>query len=886
MRAAKKALDAYRAKRDFTVTARTERRGSAKKPSKSGLSFVVQKHAARQLHYDFRLELDGVLKSWAVAKGPSLVAGEKRLAVHVEDHPLEYGGFEGIIPEGQYGAGAVIVWDRGRWIPEGDPHEGFAKGHLSFSLDGEKLKGGWHLVRMAAKKGQRGDNWLLIKADDSFARDADAPNILEEAPLSVLGGKPIEAIAKDGSSRKWTSGKPAAPAVIAAVGGLTPRQRARASLPAIDAAARPRDAQRSSAAPEIFVMPKAARKAKSPGFVEPCLATAVTVPPPREIFAHEVKFDGYRLQPELEKGAVIIRTRRGLDWTERFPTIANAVAGLPAASAILDGEAVVEDRNGVADFAALQDALKTQAQDKIVFYVFDLLYLNGYDLRAAPLIERKALLQQLLQSAPEGGVLRYSDHFSIEGERLLRHICALNAEGIVSKRTDSPYRSGRGRDWLKIKCANRQEFVIIGFAPSAAASKAIGSLALGFYENGKLLYAGRAGTGFDAETASALFAKLDRIKCDKPSVSDALPAEARRNLIWTEPKLVADIEFRGWTSANLLRQASFKALRDDKPANEVVREVAFSPSEPSVRERQPLASAPPQTSVKLTHPDRVLWPQGGFTKRALADYYASVWHWIAPHVVGRPLALVRCPTGIGPGCFFQKHRWEGADAQAVLTQDPTDEKTIVGIKDFDGLMALVQASVLEIHPWGAKAKNLDAPDRLIFDLDPGDGILWRDLVAGALEVRARLRGDGLESFVKTSGGKGLHVVAPIRPQSSWDEAKAYCRGVAEAMAAASQSRFTATMAKRERSGRIYVDYLRNARGSTAVAAYSTRARPEAGVSTPLDWSELDSIERADHFTLGNFQRRLKTLRADPWADMETATQALPGKKSPARRAKK
>ncbi len=502
------------------------------------------------------------------------------------------------------------------------------------------------------------------------------------------------------------------------------------------------------------------------------------------------------------------------------------------------------------------------------------------------MVERKALLQQLLQSAPEGGVLRNSEHFSIDGDRLLRHICALNAEGIVSKRTDSPYRSGRGRDWLKIKCANRQEFVIVGFSPSTAAPKAIGSLALGFYENGKLLYAGRAGTGFDAETASSLFAKLDRIKSDKPSVGDPLPAEARRNLIWTEPKLVADIEFRGWTSANLLRQASFKALRDDKPPNEVVREVAVSPAEPPACEQQPLASTPPQTSVKLTHSDRVLWPQGGFTKRALADYYASVWHWIAPHVVGRPLALVRCPTGIGPGCFFQKHRWDGADAHVVLTQDPTEEKALVGIKDFDGLMALVQASVLEIHPWGAKAENLDAPDRLIFDLDPGDGILWRDLVAGALEVRARLRGDGLESFVKTSGGKGLHVVAPIRPQSSWDKAKDYCRGVAEAMAAASPSRFTATMAKRERSGRIFVDYLRNARGSTAVAAYSTRARPEAGVSTPLDWSELDSIERADHFTLGNFQRRLKTLRADPWADMATATQALPGKKSPARHAKK
>jgi bifunctional non-homologous end joining protein LigD len=888
MRAAEKALDVYRAKRDFTVTREPSGARRAKKAAEAGLSFVVQKHAARRLHYDFRLELDGVLKSWAVAKGPSLVAGEKRLAVHVEDHPLEYGGFEGIIPEGQYGAGAVIVWDRGRWIPQGDPEHGFAKGHLSFELDGEKLRGGWHLVRMAPKEGQRGDNWLLIKADDSFARDADAPDILEEARLSVLSGKPIEAVASDQSSRKWTSGKPATTAVApAALGaGLSPRQRARAALSEGDPAPKPRAAQRSRGAPENFIMPKAARKTKSPGFAEPCLATAVTAPPNGRTYVHELKFDGYRLQPELDEGTVVIRTRRGLDWTKKFPAIAAAIAGLPAASAILDGEAVVEDQNGVADFAALQDALKTQAQGKIAFYIFDLLYLDGYDLRAATLVERKGLLRQLLQTQPTGGVLRYSEHFSIDGDKLLRHICALNAEGIVSKRTDSPYRSGRGRDWLKVKCANRQEFVIIGFTPSTAAPKAIGSLALGFYEDGKLLHAGRAGTGFDAETASALFVKLDKIKSDKPSVSGALPAEARRNLIWTAPKLVAEIEFRGWTSANILRQASFKALRDDKPPNEVVREVAVSSTQPPAPAQQPPSSAPPQTSVKLTHPDRVLWPQGGITKRALADFYASVWDLIAPHIVGRPLALVRCPTGIGPGCFFQKHQWEGSVGHVVLTVDPGDEKPLVGIEDFDGLMALVQASVLEIHPWGAKAENLDAPDRLIFDLDPGDGILWRDLVAGAREARARLRSDGLESFVKTSGGKGLHVIAPIRPQSSWDDAKAYCRSVAEAMAAAFPSRFTATMAKRERSGRIYVDYLRNARGSTAVAAYSTRARPEAGVSTPLDWSELDSIERADHFTLANFGHRLQTLRADPWAEMATATQALPGKKSSPRRAKK
>ncbi|MEJ0094431.1 MAG: DNA ligase D [Methylocella sp.] len=884
MRSPAKTLEAYRAKRDFTVTREPSGEEASRRAAKPDLSFVVQKHAARRLHYDFRLELDGVLKSWAVAKGPSLVPGEKRLAVHVEDHPLDYGGFEGMIPQGQYGAGSVILWDRGIWRPEGDPHKGYAKGHLNFTLEGEKLKGGWHLVRMAQRKGERGDNWLLIKATDDFAREAKDPDILEEMPLSVLSGKPVEAIAKDSLSRTWTSGKSAAPPAASAE-ELTPRQRARAPLPQGDAEPAPKSAKRNVAAkPFTFIAPKAARKAKMPGFIEPCLATASSAPPSGAGWAHEIKFDGYRLQPALDAGETIIRTRRGLDWTQRFPSIANAIAALPVESAIFDGEAVVEDKGGIADFAVLQDALKEGRQEAIVFYAFDLLYLNGFDLRPAPLTERKAVLEQVIATAPQAGPLRYSAHFAANGETLLKHVCALRAEGIVSKQIERPYRSGRDGDWLKAKCANRQEFVVIGYTLSTATPKAIGSLVLGYYDEGKLNHAGRAGTGYNQQMAKDLFGELEKIKRDKPPVDGPLTAEARRDVRWSEPKLVAEIEFRGWTTANMLRQASFKGLRDDKAPTEIVREVAVSPPAGGWQMSRSKAVAAQKTSVKLTHPDRVLWPQAGFTKQSLADYYDLAWPLIGPQIIGRPLALVRCPTGIDHDCFFQKHQWEGADEHIVLTEDPHDDKSLVSIADFDGLMALVQASVLEIHPWGAKIDNLEAPDRLIFDLDPGDKITWGDLVAAALEVRERLREDGLESFVKTSGGKGLHVVAPIAPGSNWDDAKAYCRAVAEAMAAAKPSQLTATMAKRERIGRIFIDYLRNARGATAIAAYSTRARPEAGVSMPLDWDELNSITRADYFTLANVDRRLQTLHAEPWQGINKIKQVLPAKKSAAIRA--
>jgi bifunctional non-homologous end joining protein LigD len=859
------ALEAYQKKRDFALT--SEPRGS--KARRKGHIFVVQKHDASRLHYDFRLELDGVLKSWAVTRGPSLVPGEKRLAVHVEDHPLDYGSFEGNIPKGQYGAGAVLVWDRGTWEPEGDPQVGYAKGHLDFTLNGEKLKGKWHLVRMRARRGEKGDNWLLIKANDAEARSAGDPDILKQKPNSVLTGRSIQEIASDAHSRQWTSGKPAR-AETAHAG--SPRERASAPLKRAKAAKR--SALKSAVARRVdkknakrsatftFKAPKAAKRAALPKFVAPMLPTLVDAPPTGADWLHEIKFDGYRIEAVLDSGKVTLRTRAGLDWTDRFPSIAAAIAELPAKKCLIDGEIIVEDENGISDFSALQNALKEGKTRGLIYYAFDLLHLDGFDLKSVPLVERKQLLGALI--AAGGGPLRFSEHFDENGDLMLQHVCRLGAEGIVSKRRDGLYRSGRTTDWTKAKCTNRQEFVVLGYVPSTTTRKAIGSLVLGYYDKGKLLHAGRVGTGFSNKAATEIFAELERQRIAKPAVSTPLPAEARRNVVWIKPSRVAEVEFRGWTADSNLRQASFKGLREDKDPKEVVRE------KPVVAARDA-----PKTGVELTHPDRVLWPEAGITKQGLADYYAMVWPWIEKHIVGRPLVLVRCPTGYVRGCFFQKHVWAGLDEHILQIHDPREKLPIVGIDTFDGLIALVQSAALEIHPWGSRSSDLDHPDRLIFDLDPGEGISFADLIAAAREVRQRLAKAKLESFVTTTGGKGLHVVAPIAPRATWDQAKNFCRALAEAMARDNPERFTATMAKKARAGHIYVDYLRNARGATAVAAYSPRARISAGISTPLAWDELEATTGASQFTLGNFGRRIQHLAGDPWAGFFDVRQILP-----------
>ncbi|MDB5642223.1 MAG: ligD [Hyphomicrobiales bacterium] len=872
-------LQTYHKKRNFGVTA--EPRGGAVKAGKSSktLTFVIQKHAASRLHYDFRLELDGVLMSWAVAKGPSLVPGDKRLAVHVEDHPIEYGGFEGTIPKGEYGGGAVMLWDRGEWIPEFDPHKGMAKGHLDFELKGEKLQGRWHLVRMRKNPKEKHENWLLIKSDDEAARHEGDPDILDEMNRSVETGRTIEEIGGDTKSEVWHSDKEATtPPPRKAT---SPRVRASAPLetkPSVAAKAKTGARAKVAKQPE-FVIPKEARKAALPEFIEPELATLQAAAPEGKSWLHEIKFDGYRMQGAVSKGRSVLRTRKGLDWTAKFEPVAAALADLPVDSALLDGEIVVEDENGVADFSGLQKALKEGSRDRLVFYAFDLLHLNGRDLTKLKLVDRKALLEQLLAGAPEGGVLRYSAHFDSNGDLMLKHICRLSAEGIISKRADAPYRSGRVGDWLKIKCSNRQEFVVIGMTPSSAATKSIGALVLGYYDNKKLVYAGRVGTGFSSDLARELYRELSADKTPKSALGDKLPAEVRKNVIWVAPTRVAEVEFRGWTGGGVLRQASFKGLREDKEPGEIVRE--DTPGEPK---GAAMKTVKRPDDVRLTHPDRVLWPEAGVTKEALADYYTLVWPRMQKHLAGRALALVRCPTGIAH-CFFQKHAWDGMAKDIVQVRDPQDAETLVSVETLPGLIGLVQASVLEIHPWGSTVDDIERPDRLTMDLDPGEDVPWSSLVAAARETRDRLKAKGLKSFCKTTGGKGLHVVVPLTPSADWDTAKAFCKQLAEEMAADNPAAYLSTMSKAARRGRIYVDYLRNGRGATAVAAYSTRSRPSCGVSTPVTFEELDDLRSGDHYTLLNLARRLEFESADPWADFFKVKQVLPAVSAPAGKAK-
>lgn len=839
------ALEAYRRKRDFDATPEPKGR----KARKTGDSFVIQKHDATRLHYDFRLELDGVLKSWAVTKGPSLVPGEKRLAVHVEDHPLEYGGFEGTIPKGEYGGGTVIIWDRGTWTPLHDAHKGYAKGHLEFELHGEKLSGHWHLVRMAGKPREKRENWLLIKGEDEAARTQRDPDILDERPESVATGREIADVA--GEAPGWSS--------------KTGRIRKSSGTRAKAKAAPNTASSRTAELPDAATI-KGAKKAALPAFVEPTLASLVSAAPTGERWLHEIKFDGYRLQARIEAGRVKLLTRSGLDWTRKFgKEIIGALKDLPLGTALIDGELVVETASGASDFSALQADLSEGRSDRFRLYVFDLLYLDGYDLRPLPLSERKELLERVVGSEPS--LIRYSSHFDEGGDLVLQHACRLGLEGVVSKQRDAPYRSGRSKGWVKAKCSNRQEFVVAGYVPSTTSRRAIGSLVLGLHERGKLRHVGRVGTGYTAAMAEELYQRLERLRTPSSPFDENLTADEARQVRYVRPDLVAEVEFRAWTADGNLRHASFRGLREDKPAAEIVRETA--------RTRQ-MESKPQARKVKLTHPDRLYWPDAGVTKEGLADYYAEVWTHIAPHIVGRPLALLRCPSGITGEHFFQKNAWKGLNPNIVLVDDPktAEQEQLISIEDLDGLMGLVQSAALEIHPWGSTVADWERPDLIIMDLDPGEGVAWEAVIEAARETRERLKAAGLEPFVKTSGGKGLHVVAPLKPKAEWPAVKAFTKGIADAMAADSPERFVSTITKSKRRGKILIDYLRNQRGSTAVAPYSTRARPGAAVSMPLSWQELGPGIGPAYFTVANTPTRLASLATDPWDRFRAAAAPL------------
>ncbi|TIM32579.1 MAG: DNA ligase D [Mesorhizobium sp.] len=833
------ALETYRKKRNFSVTPEPQGRRAPKR----GNSFVIQKHDATRLHYDFRLEMDGVLKSWAVTKGPSLIPGEKRLAVHVEDHPLEYGDFEGTIPKGEYGGGTVLLWDRGTWTPIGDAHRGYAKGHLDFELHGEKLGGRWHLVRMAGKPREKRENWLLIKGDDDAARTEGDPDILDERPESVATGRKIDDVA--GEEPGWSSKT-----------GRIRKRRGGSTRPAPA-----EEAPATVSVPEPSRI-KGAKKAALPDFVEPTLATLVSSAPSGERWLHEIKFDGYRLQARIEAGRVKLLTRSGLDWTRKFgKAVVSALADIPVGTALIDGELVVETSAGASDFSALQADLSEGRSDRFRFYVFDLLHLDGYDLRGVALIKRKELLEKIIGS--DSGIISYSGHFEEDGALVLRHACRLSLEGIVSKLRDAPYRSGRSKNWVKSKCSARQEFVVAGFIPSTTSRKAIGSLVLGVHDHGKLHHVGRVGTGYTAAVAESLFKKLERMRIPSSPFDERLSAEEARQVRYVRPDLVAEIEFRAWTADGNLRHASFRGLREDKPAKEIVRETPKTSKE---------VAKPQRRTVKLTHPDRLYWPDEGVTKEGLADYYAEVWRHASPYIVGRALALVRCPNGIAGEQFFQKHAWKGLNPSIVLVHDPKDppDERLISINDLDGLIGLVQSAALEIHPWGSTVTDWERPDTIIMDLDPGEGVSWEAVIEAAVETRDRLKDAGLVPFIKTSGGKGLHVVAPLKPKAEWLGVKAFTKAIADSMAADSPGRYVSTITKSKRRGKILVDYLRNQRGATAVAPYSTRARPGAAVSMPLAWDELGPGIGPAYFTVENTPTRLASLSSDPWQDFRAA----------------
>ncbi len=867
MRGRKKSgLKTYRAKRRFGVT--TEPKGEMTR--RRGNAFVVQKHAARRLHYDLRLELDGVMKSWAVTRGPSLVPGEKRLAVQVEDHPIAYNKFEGTIPQGEYGGGTVMIWDRGHWQPENDPHKGLAKGHLAFTLEGEKLSGGWHLVRMHRRAGEKRDNWLLIKQHDETERSGRDMDILEEKPLSAVTGRTMDEIAK-GPKKEWRSNRSKADQPKIRPSKTAKKAPKRAHSAAIKLMRRTKNL---SAEGDPFA---GVGHTTLPAFVAPCLATLSSKAPDSGKWVHEIKFDGYRIQARLDRGKVKLLTRKGLNWTSKFPTVAAAIAKLPAKSALIDGEVVVEGDDGLSSFSLLQQDLKASRHDRTVLYGFDLMHLDGADLKSLPLVSRKDALAKLFKREPARGVLRLSESLTEAGSTLLRHACKMGLEGIVSKVADAPYRSGRGQDWIKTKCSDRQELVVAGVVPSTVDARAVGALVLSFYERDKLHYAGRTGTGFTHEIARSLFRKLKALETAKAPF-ETIPAEERgaRKPIWVEPSMVVEVDFHGWTHGERVRQASFQGVREDKAAKDVVREktIAVASRRESVKRSAPIkTNGASVAGVTLTHPDRIYWDDAGITKRELADFYVRVWKWMRPHLVGRPIALLRCPEGASGQCFFQKHARAGIPTEHLHLVPEKGDK-IISIDDLDGLIALVQGGVLEIHTRGTTIGDRESADRLVFDLDPGPGTGWKDVMAAARDVRDRLSALKLKSFLKTSGGKGLHVVLPIK-STPWEEAKAFTKAIAEAMEADEPERYVSTATKAKRNKRIFVDYLRNSREATAVAPYSTRARPGAPVAVPIDWPELGSLKAANQYTVRNLIQRLSRQRKDPWAEIGRVKQSLP-----------
>jgi bifunctional non-homologous end joining protein LigD len=870
---ANKSLLTYRSKRDFSKTA--EPSGDVAVAPSQRLRFVIQKHAATRLHYDLRLELDGVFKSWAVTRGPSLDPHDKRLAVEVEDHPLDYGDFEGTIAKGQYGGGTVQLWDRGYWEPEPgvSPQEALKAGNLKFTLYGERLHGSWVLVRMKHDRvGGKRTNWLLIKHRDESARDGDADELLAE-DRSVASGRKMADIAGG-------KGRGPKPFMLATKKTARPDSVWNSNH---GEAAELRAPGATTAKPAMHSAVSKAKpvKVKSmPEFVAPQLCHPVDRPPSSgsgTTWVHEIKFDGYRMQLRVEHGQTTLKTRKGLDWTQKFPAIARAASDLP--DSIIDGEIVALDHNGVPDFAALQAALSEGKTEELIFFAFDLLFANGEDLRDLPLGERKQRLKNILQIPREGSALiRYVEHFDAGGDAVLKSACRMSLEGIVSKRLDAPYRSGRSAtSWTKAKCRGGHEVVIGGWSHEDGRFR---SLLVGVHRGGNLVYLGRVGTGFGRDVVKTLLPRLKAIASSKNPFSGDNAPRNERDINWVKPELVAEIEFAGWTSAGMVRQASFKGLREDKPAAEVVAEEPASAAdtevaEPSGKSNPASASASAKTAsepkpakagkaadavvmgVLISKPDKAMWPDAGdgapVTKLDLARYYEAVGPWMIRHLKGRPCSIIRAPDGIGGQHFFQRHAMAGTSSLLELVTVSGDHSPYLQIDRVEGLAQVAQLAALELHPWNCQPGHPDVPGRLVFDLDPAPDVEFSAVIDAAREMHDRLDELGLISFCKTTGGKGMHVVTPLAQSGkaalTWPDAKTFAREVCAQMTAESPNRYLVKMTKMARNGKIYLDYLRNDRMATAVAPLSPRARDGAPVSMPLLWTQVRAGVDPKRFTV-------------------------------------
>lgn len=848
-------LQRYHAKRDFNKTA--EPLGESKI---AGNLFCVQKHDASHLHYDFRLQLDGVLLSWAVPKGPSLNPAVKRLAMEVEPHPLEYAGFEGTIPPGEYGGGTVLLWDRGTWKPVEDPREGYKKGSLHFELKGKKLRGRWRLVRS-----RRGDpkkpQWLLIKSEDEHSHVGPFDVVVDQ-PLSVATGRDIMEI----------------PAAANALAGRLSMQN-------------PGRFERTPSRPRGLRgwPPIGAAPAKIPRSISPQLATLADSIPSQSGWVHELKLDGYRLLAFKDRNHVRLQSRNGKEWTRKLPHIRDAVAQLSIPSAVIDGELVAFDRGGRTDFQLLQNLMKSDP-GKLHYVCFDLPWCNGFDLKRCGLLERKSQLAQLFVGV-SNNVLRFGDHLVDGVDHLLSEACRLGAEGIVSKQVDASYVERRSQSWLKVKCVKSQELVIGGYTPPQGARTGFGAILVGYFDKGQFRYAGKVGAGFDRLQLAALVEQMDALRRSQPAFVDPPRGAPARGVTWIEPKLVCQVRFTGWTDDDALRHPVFGGLRIDKPAAEVVRELARSTtSSKSQRKRRPanksrwtmesspqIRAAPLEfRGVRISHPDRVLFSEIPVTKGQLSEYYDLVADAMLPHVLERPLMSLRCPRGIAATCFHQKH-WAhlppGLDS--ILIAEANGKRTYPVVRVARDILALNQFNVIEFHTWACRIDELEKADRVIFDLDPGPGVRWEAVVQAARTLRRLLKSVGLVSFVKTSGGKGLHVVAPLSGGAAADAARDFAESVSKSLSERFPDLYVANMKKSRRANRIYVDYLRNSRGATCVSAYSVRARAGAPVSAPLNWEQLGSLPGGDAWTVPDLLKNSKKIAEGAWAEFYTLKQSLP-----------